>query len=85
MEDRKLVVRNPDKNDKRSKLIYLTPYGKKVHQKLKKIILDFNDDLIAGIPPENLKQCITVLGTIIDKLCKHDVACATKIGNHLNS
>jgi len=84
MEDGNLVVRIPDKIDKRSKLIYLTPFGKKLHQEIHKIILDFNESLTSEISKDDLNQCVTVLEKIIDKLCNHDVACATKIGNISN-
>ncbi len=85
MEDRNLVVRIPDKNDKRSKLIYLTPYGKKLNQEIKIIILEFNEHLISDISTKELDQCVAVLEKIIDKLCKHDVACATKLESISNT
>ncbi|MFQ6609461.1 MAG: MarR family winged helix-turn-helix transcriptional regulator [Fidelibacterota bacterium] len=79
MEGKNLVVRIPDRSDRRSKLIYLTPYGKNLQQEMFQAVLDFNESLISDIPKDDLERCVGVLGKIIDKLCNDDVACATKI------
>ena len=77
MESRNLVVRIPDRNDKRIKLVYLTPLGKAHKEELFNIIQTFNDELVEDIPKENLDSCLLILDGIIEKLLSNTVANAT--------
>jgi DNA-binding MarR family transcriptional regulator len=55
LEKESLVERRPDANDRRLKLIFLTPKGKVIEQKVIEIVNQTIIDAIKGINPENLK------------------------------
>jgi len=77
MESRNLVVRIPDRSDKRIKLIYLTPFGKKHKLELFEIIHAFHEELVEDIPQKDLKLCLGVLDRILAKLILNTVDTAT--------
>lgn len=77
MEDRNLLMRIPDKIDKRCNLIYLTPHGRKMLKELFKVIQEFNDQLVENIPGDELIQCLSVLEKIIIKLSNKNVVHTT--------
>ena len=77
MEDRNLLMRIPDKVDKRCNLIYLTPHGRKMLTELFQVIQEFNDHLVEDIPDDELIQCLSVLEKIIIKLSNKNVVHTT--------
>lgn len=54
MEERDLVVRVPDGNDRRQKLIYLTNKGKRLREELTQIAETTSEEVQRGIEPEHL-------------------------------
>lgn len=82
MERRDLVVRIPDKKDKRQKLIYLTNKGKSLQQDLMRIVKATLAQAETGISPRDIQTCIRVLSVIYtnvsDIQSKPIVAPATK-------
>jgi DNA-binding MarR family transcriptional regulator len=69
MEKRDLVVRVPDKKDRRQKLIYLTNKGRALEHDLMAIASDTLSSAIQGIEREHLAICEDVLEKIRDNLC----------------
>ncbi len=61
MEKRDLVVRIPDKQDKRQKFIYLTNKGKILQKKLMIIVEKTLEQAEAGISAQDMKLCMNVL------------------------
>jgi DNA-binding MarR family transcriptional regulator len=65
MEKNNLVVRIPDKTDRRVRLIYLTHKAKVLQQSLTEQVLQSLDEATAGIDERMLQTCRTVL----EKIC----------------
>lgn len=70
MEKKSLVLRIPDQNDRRNKLIYLTHQGKDMQRSLMPSALRVQREAEAGISPEDLEVCKGVLRKIFQNL-KH--------------
>jgi DNA-binding MarR family transcriptional regulator len=68
MEKRDLVVRIPDRLDRRQKLIYLTNKGKKLPEELMQIARQTSLEAQQGINPEHLNICGEVLMKIRSNL-----------------
>jgi DNA-binding MarR family transcriptional regulator len=68
MEKRNLVVRIPNKQDKRQKLIYLTAKGKDFHQKLLTVAHHTVQEAQAGINPKDIKVCKDVLNKVYENV-----------------
>ena len=66
MEKHNLVVRIPDKNDKRQKLIYLTKKGQDLQEKLVVVIQRTLDEAQKGIKTKDLELCKKVLHHIYE-------------------
>ncbi len=81
MEKHDLVVRIPDKQDKRQKLIYLTNKGKTLQKQLMPIVRHTLEQAEAGIDAQDVKLCMDVLckvyANVIDLPQKQTVAPAT--------
>src|SRR5882672_5541730 len=54
MEEKKLIYREADKNDKRSVRIYLTREGKRHRSKARETVLKFNDFVREQVPSQKL-------------------------------
>lgn len=67
LEKRNLVVRIPDKIDKRNKLLYLTHQGKEIQKELSKIMRGINQEISGVIEKSHLDICKTVLKNV----CQH--------------
>lgn len=82
MERRNLVVRIPDRKDKRQKLIYLTNKGKSLQQDLMRIVKQTLAQAETGISPRDMNNCMKTLSLIYtnvsDIQSKPIVAPATK-------
>ena len=68
MEKRDLVVRVPDKIDRRQNLIYLTNKGKRLKEELMQIFAEISSEAQKDIEEENLKIFMEVLGAIYHNL-----------------
>jgi DNA-binding MarR family transcriptional regulator len=78
MEKHDLVVRVPDKQDKRQKLIYLTNKGKTLQKKLILIVHQTLEQAEKGISSKDIELCMNVLNKIyVNVQQKTNVACAT--------
>lgn len=64
MEKRDLVVRIPDKSDRRQKLAYLTNKGKRSLEEMGKIFQKILLETQEGIEPEKIEICMDVLKKI---------------------
>lgn len=64
MEDDGLIFRKVDKDDKRKVLIFLTEKGLEKRKVSKKVVLDFNNKLMAKIPKSKLKVYFEVMNKI---------------------
>ena len=71
LEKSKLVVRVPDKSDRRNKLLYLTTEGKKQQSKMNTIAKTTADKLLIDIKQEELDICIKVLKQIANNCTKY--------------
>jgi|CXWL01.1.fsa_nt_gi DNA-binding MarR family transcriptional regulator len=68
LEKRNLVVRTPDKVDRRQKLIYLTKKGKEFQQKLLYIVKKTLDEAQQTIPFKDIEICKKVLCRVYENL-----------------
>jgi len=66
MEKHHLVVRIPSKEDRRQKLIYLTPKGRNLREKLVKIVRRTLLEAQKNIHPRDLELCKKVLCRVYD-------------------
>lgn len=64
LEKKNIVLRVPDRSDKRSKLIYLTNKAKEIKQDLIGFVEEMLDEAEAGIPEEEMAQCRHTLNKI---------------------
>ena len=70
MEKNNLVVRVPDKNDRRVNLIYLTHRGKKLRHGMIEQFQKTQAEALAEIDPDELALCIKVLNRITENLAE---------------
>jgi DNA-binding MarR family transcriptional regulator len=68
MEKRNLVVRIPDRLDRRQKLIYLTDKGKRLREELMRIVREISSEAEKGIKPGDLNVFKGVLARIRENL-----------------
>jgi MarR family transcriptional regulator, organic hydroperoxide resistance regulator len=68
LEKRKIVVRTPDKIDRRQKHIVLTEKGKDFQQELLKIVKKTLSEAQADIDDKDLAVCKNVLGRVYENL-----------------
>jgi DNA-binding MarR family transcriptional regulator len=66
MEKHSMVVRIPDKKDKRQKLIYLTKKGRDLQGKLAMIIQQTLDEAQKSINPKDIEICKKVLHQVYE-------------------
>jgi len=64
MEEKELIYRAQDTNDKRSVRIYLTDKGVEMKKRAKETVLRFNETLRESIPSEKLDVFFEVLQTV---------------------
>jgi DNA-binding MarR family transcriptional regulator len=70
MEKRNLVVRVPDKLDRRQKLIYLTSKGKEMQDELIRLAQSISTEAEQGIDKEKLRIFREVLNEIYRNVSK---------------
>lgn len=68
MEKKNLVVRIPNKEDKRQKLIYLTAKGRNLRNKLFKVVQQTLDEAQRNINIKDLALCKDVLRKVYENL-----------------
>lgn len=64
MEDKGLIFRQADKNDKRSVRVFLTREGKKMKEKSRETVLRFNEAVREEVPVQKLKVFFEVIQEI---------------------
>lgn len=72
MECKNLIVRVPDKDDRRNKLIYLTHGGKMLRAKMASVAICLLDEAQSNIDEEEIKICKKVLFQIFNNLSKNN-------------
>ena len=73
LEAQNYVLRVPDKEDRRNKLIYLTHKGKQIQEALSNIMLGSLEEATAGINPDDLQTCKKVLHQVFLNLADAEV------------
>src|SRR6187551_2954903 len=73
MEEKGLIYRETDKNDKRSVRILLTKEGRKNKEKAKNTVLQFNEAVREEIDDEKLNNFFDVLRTINQIIDKNNI------------
>jgi DNA-binding MarR family transcriptional regulator len=68
LEKENLVKRQPDNNDRRLNLIFLTPKGKIIEKEVIEIVNQTFNNAIKGIDPQNLKIIIDTFLQIYENL-----------------
>lgn len=68
LEKRELVMRVPDKTDRRQNLIYLTNKGKNLQEELMQIFMKISSEIEKDIEPEKLETFKQVLNKIYHNL-----------------
>jgi DNA-binding MarR family transcriptional regulator len=71
LEKRNLVVRTPDKVDRRQKLIHLTSQGKKFQKELLHIVEKTLEEAQHNIPAKDMDTCKRVLCRVYENLMDH--------------
>jgi DNA-binding MarR family transcriptional regulator len=64
LEKKNMVLRIPDRNDKRSKLVYLTHKAKNFKEELIAVVIDLLGEAEHGISSEEMNQCKSILNKI---------------------
>ena len=64
LEKKNIVLRIPDRNDKRSKLVYLTHKAKNFKYELVAVVEELLKEAAEGISPEEMEQCKATLNKI---------------------
>jgi len=70
LEKKNIVLRIPDRNDKRSKLVYLTNKAKEFKTDLLAIVEDLLAEAEQGIQPDEIVQCRVILNKIFSNFDK---------------
>ncbi len=82
MEEKRLIVRQADKNDRRSVKIMLTKEGKKMKEKSRETVLRFNEAVREEIPEQKLSVFFEVLESINEIVEKNNIY-ETQLANSL--
>ena len=70
LEKRNMVLRVPDKQDKRHNLIYLTPLGKDLKSTIMPIMEGLIQQALSDVDQAELQTCMKVLGKVYANLHK---------------
>ena len=68
LEVKKYIVRKISKEDKRKRLIYLTPKARKIHEAANECVISFRDKAIKGITKEEVKAVISIVNKMSSNL-----------------
>ena len=80
LEDNGLVVRVPDKEDRRSKRVLVSRKGKALQHRLEAIAKVVNTEIMEGISPEDEQALIDVLAKMKKNLIAMDAVPASTVG-----
>nr|WP_319495332.1 MarR family transcriptional regulator [uncultured Desulfobacter sp.] len=64
LEKKNIVLRIPDRNDKRSNFVYLTNKAKEIKPHLVGFVEEMLDEAAQGIDPEEMDRCRTTINRI---------------------
>jgi DNA-binding MarR family transcriptional regulator len=67
---REMVVRTEDPNDRRSKLIYLTPKGKQLEKKLSPWVVEIYEKATTGLKASDIQQALLLVQKMNENLTK---------------
>ena len=73
LEEKKMIYRETDKNDKRSVRIFLTKEGKKKRELSREKVVRFNEAVLEEVGVEDLKICFEVLQKVNKIIEKNDI------------
>ena len=73
LEDKNLVVRKSDPEDKRKKLIYLTEKAKDMKDEFKKLLKEIEEQMRQGLTEKEINTVNTLLKQIYNNLDKSDI------------
>lgn len=73
LQQKGLIYRQQDPQDKRAKHIYLTDYGREQHTYLRNVIQRWVDYLVADMDPEEVKTIVHGLDHLVERACKADI------------
>lgn len=71
LEKKNWVIRQEDSNDRRNKLIFLTPEGEEMAGRIKSMLKDMYDQVGGRMNPRHMESCmkqLTKLNEIFDKI-----------------
>ena len=71
LEKKNWVIRQEDSNDRRNKLIFLTPEGEEMAKRIKSMLKDMYDQIGERMNPRHMESCmkqLTKLNEIFDKI-----------------
>ena len=71
LEKKNWVIRQEDSNDRRNKLIFLTPEGEEMARRIKSMLKDMYDQIGERMNPRHIESCmkqLTKLNDILDKI-----------------
>ena len=71
LEKKNWVIRQEDSNDRRNKLIFLTPEGEEMARRIKSMLKDMYDQIGERMNPRHMESCmkqLTKLNEIFDKI-----------------
>lgn len=66
MEKRGYIYRETDGEDRRKVLVFLTPQGLELRGEVRKVVRNFNEELLRSVPQEKLKSFFEVM-EIVDE------------------
>jgi len=72
LETQNIVLRVPDKEDRRNNLIYLTNKGKTLEKDMMPSVIELMGEITDGIPPSDIEVCKSVLRRMFDNLKTHN-------------
>ncbi len=79
MEEKGLIYRQPNPNDGRGVLIFLTPFGKEMREYSKQVVLRFDEAVKETIPQTDLETFKKVANTILELVNSKKIYLTEKI------
>lgn len=80
LEQQNIVIRVPDRRDRRVRFVYLTAKGKSIEETATRVVRETYKHAVARIPEEQTVICKRVLNQIYENLAEegdHWIACET--------
>ncbi|MCC5932245.1 MAG: MarR family transcriptional regulator [Cyclobacteriaceae bacterium] len=73
LEKKNLILRKPNRHDKRSKLVYLTEKGRMMHDNMLELVQEIVDVAVKGIEDEKLMIVRDVLRKMIENITSEEL------------